>query len=283
MDRISAPVEELVEMVTRGQFISEKIDLSVIQFLGVFVLKRAFSTALIRKYADAYFEDLNSEKLKRKPFHLTEITLNEDHFLRHIVKEKEFVSIVSAFFDGNVGVDFIRVVKKDKVDTRPVFCHQDTCYQIGGFERYSLFIPLTKCNFENGGLTVYPGTHNFGSLGDAGEIENILPVNYPQIQTDVEPGDVFVMHSATWHQSPENVSLSERVYLEVHIQHIDEPTTKIPVCGTRKSKWMLHLSEDEILKNSRTQRIRKLYKEIEDLKVNANNTGGNNPSDILKI
>jgi Phytanoyl-CoA dioxygenase (PhyH) len=267
MQKVSAPVAELIQIVESRQFISPKIDHSLLKFFGVFILKNVFATSTIQKYATSYFEDLREAKLKRTNFHLTEIKLSDEHFLRQIIKESEFVKAVSSFFDGNVGVDFIRVVKKDKIDTKPVFRHQDTCYQIGGFERYSLFIPLTTCSYENGGLVLHPGTHNFGYLGDAGEILDILPKDYPRVESRVEPGDILIMHSGTWHQSPENSTGEDRVYLEVHIQHIDEPTTKIQVCGDKKSKWSLHLTEDEILTNSRTQRLRKLYKEIEELKA----------------
>ncbi len=260
--KIDAPVDELAEIVGKGAHVSNRLDFAVLDFLGVFVLRDALNAGTLERYAEAYFAGITSAQLKRTEYHLTEIKLDDEHFLTRFVQEPEFKQMASLFFGGNVGVDFIRVIKKDVNDVRPVFRHQDTCYQIGGFERYSLFIPLTHCHFQNGGLVLYPGSKHFGYLGDAGEIMDILPGGYPKVETDVEPGDVLIMHSATWHESPENVLRTDRVYLEIHIQHIDEPTTKIHVCGERKSKWLLHLKEDEIFRNSRTQRLRALYKEL---------------------
>jgi len=65
------------------------------------------------------------------------------------------------------------------------------------------------------------------------------------------------------------MTLSDRIYIEVNVQHLDEPTATIPLCGTRRTKWLLNLTPDEILQNSRTQRIRRLYREIELLQMNA--------------
>lgn len=267
MSKLEAPVAALTEIADKKSFIAGEIDFELLKFFGIFVLKKAFDVATIEKYARSYFESANGPGLQKKEFHLTEMAIGEGQELRSIVAEKEFVKAVSGFFGGNVGVDFIRVVRKDKENFQPVFRHQDTCYQIGGIERYSLFIPLTRCHFENGGLVLYPGTHNYGYLGDAGEIRDILPAGYPKVATDASPGDVLIMHSATWHESPVNSALTDRVYLEVHIQDINEPTTKIEVCGKRHSQWKIPLGPDEIFNNSRTQRIKALYGEIESLKA----------------
>ena len=104
-------------------------------------------------------------------------------------------------------------------------------------------------------------------MGDAGEInEGILPINYPCVMPDLVPGDVLVMHSATWHKSPESKNKKDRVYLEIHIQNIEDPSTTIEILGSRKSNWRLNISNDEIFSNSRVQKIKKMYLEIEDLK-----------------
>ncbi len=264
---IDAPVQKLNEVIQSKLHISERLDQGVLQFCGAFILKNAFKPATIEAYARTYFRDLNGPELQRTAFHLTEVRIDERNHLNDIALKPEFRAVASAFFGGNTGVDFIRIVKKDKSNFQPVFLHQDTCYQMGGFERYSLFIPLTPCNFDNGGLVLYPGTHHFGYLGDAGEIGDVLPAGYPKIVTDVVPGDVVIMHSATWHESPENRSLADRVYLEVHLQHINEPTTKINVCGTRDSEWRMQLTPDDLFTSSRAKRIKILYQEIEALKA----------------
>lgn len=266
---ISAPIADLREVVNGGKFISSFVDHEQLHLLGVNVIRNVFSASTIEKYIDSYFRQVGEEKIRRTPFHPTEMKIDDGNFLQGIVKEPEFLKLAASFFDGNVGIDFTRIVRKDKHDVRPVILHQDTGYQMGGstgYGSYSLFIALTQCSYENGGLIFYPGTHHFGYLGDVGEIADILPPDYPVIHSHAEPGDVVCMNSAVWHASPENKALSDRVYLEVHIQHIDEPTTRIPVCGTVTSKYALHMNVDDIFKSSRAQRLRQLYQEVESLK-----------------
>ena len=261
--KLSAPLEKLNQLVESKCFIGEVVDLDVLKFAGVFVLKNAFCKNTIEKYAKTYF---SGDGLNRTTFHLTEVKFDDQHDLTKIISEPEFVKSVSKLFGGNVGNDFIRVVKKDNVDVKPVFLHQDISYQIGGFERYSCFISLTNCTPSNGSLVIYPGTQHFGYLGDAGEIaSNILPENYPRIESVTEPGDIVIMHSAAWHESAANTDLTDRVYLEVHIQDANEPTTKNIICGERNSEWLNLLTSDEIFVNSRTQRLKSLHQQVNEL------------------
>jgi hypothetical protein len=265
-EKISAPIEKLKAIIESKRYIAESLDHEVLAFFGMFVLKNAFRQETIASYTAAYFEHLGGPGLEKTPFHVTEVKIKHENPLNDMLAEPELRRVASNFFGGNVGADFIRIVKKDKRNFLSVFLHQDTCYQIGSFERYSLFIPLTHCYYANGGLVLYPGTHNYGYLGDAGEISNVLPPGYPKVETNTRPGDVLIMHSGTWHESPENGELTDRVYLEVHIQDINEPTTKFVICGQRQTEWLLHLTEHELFVNSRTQRIKRLYEEVDRLK-----------------
>ena len=261
--KLSAPLEKLNQLVESKCFIGQVVDLDVLKFGGVFVLKKAFCKNTIEKYAKTYF---SGDGLNRTTFHLTEIKFDDQHDLTKIITEPEFVKSVFKLFGGNIGNALIRVVKKDSIDVKPVFLHQDLCYQIGGFERYSCFISLTHCTPNNGSLVIYPGTQHFGYLGDAGEIaSNILPENYPRIESVTEPGDIVIMHSAAWHESPANTDLTDRVYLEVQIQDANDPSTKNVICGERTSEWSNLLTGDEIFSNSRTQRLKDLYQKTQNL------------------
>lgn len=269
MALVEAPIDELTALLDRGAHVGEQVDPGVLDELGLFVLRNAFCARTVAKYRDTYFADLESAKIKKRAFHVTEVTLTEDHSLGEIVREPEFLAFATHFFGGKVGSDFVRIVRKDAANRGSVFNHQDSCYQIGSLARYSLFIALTDCGPHNGGLALYPGTHHLGYLGDAGEIADILPEGFPVVAPDLKAGDLLVMHSSVWHKSPENVSGTERVYLEVHIQHIDEPTTSVEVCGERTSKWALRLKPDDIFVSSRAQRLRSLYQKIEALEASA--------------
>ena len=265
MPKIQAPVEQLQELIRAEVYMSERLDHAVLKQMGVFLLKNALPATLIEPYLASYLSEVKQGSLTKTAHHLTEVKIGAGQFLNQILREPAFIRIAGQFFNGQVGSDFLRVVKKDERDYAAVFLHQDCCYQIGSLERYSLFIALTDCGSDNGGLLVYPGTHHYGSLGDAGEIADILPPGYPSLAVELVAGDILIMNSAIWHQSPENVSRKNRIYLEVHLQHIDEPTTVTEICGVRQSPWRLAMSPDEIFANSRTQRLRALYQQIDQL------------------
>jgi len=261
MAEVSVPLNELLQSVESGAYVSPRLDWDVLRFLGFFVVQKLLSPETVQKYLNIYHSDMNSGGLKKNEAHLTEVPVKLSHALRDIIAEPEFLALASQFYDGQVGCDYVRVVKKDAVNQDPVFLHQDSSYQVGWLDRFSLFIALTPCHFDNGGLVLYPGTHHFGYLSDAGEIRDFLPEAYPRVRSSLQPGDVVIMHSCTWHHSPVNATREERVYLEVHLQNIDEPSTVMEVCGTRTSPWRLTLKGDDLFVNSRVQRLKALYKE----------------------
>jgi ectoine hydroxylase-related dioxygenase (phytanoyl-CoA dioxygenase family) len=264
-----APIDELSTALKNELYSDSKVDFDALSQLGFFVLRKAFKKETVTSYLEKYLSGLELGSLFKSKYHLTEVKIPKENVLREILAEPEFLYFVKNFFDGNVGADFLRVVKKDKDSNKSVFLHQDSGYQVGSLERFSLFITLTDCGPKNGGLVLYPGTHHFGYLGDVGAIRNdLLPKDYPKIQPRLSAGDVLIMHSSIWHESTENLSEDQRVYLEVHIQSINEPNTDIEICGTRSSSYKVNLGgasnsfEDQIFLDSRTQRLRTLYEKI---------------------
>jgi hypothetical protein len=264
---LKIPKKKILNLIKEKKFIGNKINFKILNYLGIFIIKKAFSDKIIFNYKEKYFENLRAKKIKKTRYHLTQVKISDTNALTKIIKENKFKDIVKNFYNGNVGCDFIRIVKKDLKNSGYLFLHQDTGYLVGGVDRYSLFIALTKCNYDNGGIIVYPGTHKFGYLGDVGEISKSLTKKFPKIQSNLEPGDVLVMHSSTWHESPENKVLKDRIYLEVHIQNAVEPNTKFLICGKKNlTEWKLAGEKELIFSNSRVKKIKKLYKEISLLK-----------------
>jgi hypothetical protein len=269
LKKITAPIERLKNLIDKKSCEGKQIDQEILKDLGVFILKGVLPKHVIQPYSDIYFSQKEELNRCKTEFHLTEIILCENHPLLAIIKENEFIRLGQSLFSGNVGSDFIRIVKKDSENFQAVFLHQDTGYQIGSFEKYSFFIPLSKCNFDNGGLMLYPGTHHFGYLGDVGEIADILPDAYPCLVPDLDMGDILVMHSAVWHKSPINMNLTDRVYLEVHILNAREASVKNIICGESNTEWRNLYSSDELFINSKTQKLKKLYQNIHELKKNS--------------
>ena len=70
------------------------------------------------------------------------------------------------------------------------------------------------------------------------------------------------MHSSLWHKSPKNKKKLWRLYLEINIQSVDDPTTQYILNGNKRNSYLLGSNQSQIFKSSRVQRIERLYKQI---------------------
>ncbi len=264
---IQMPVERLNALLQAQRHVGASIDFEVLKELGFFIIRGALPVDVCARYKGEYDRYKASKDFDRTPFHLTEVKVSLKHPLACILQEPAFQALAAQFFDGNVGLCNIRIVKKDSTDVAPVFLHQDIAYQHGSFDRYSLFVPLTDCNPANGGLTFIPGTHKFGYLGDVGGLRDVAPEALLRPTPSVVPGDVIVMDSALWHRSGPNETQAERVYYDLHINPADDCATQQTLCGTRDTAWAISYDPDFLFESSRTQRLRMLYQQIEALKA----------------
>jgi hypothetical protein len=264
---IKAPLAELNAVVSGGMLAATAIDHALLERFGVFILRKHFDTAYIAELKQAYDSLMASGDIKRSEFHKTEVRFKDEHPFAKILENSQFLALARQFFGGEIGLDFMRIIKKDTIDRDPVFMHQDSGYQVGWYDAYSLFIPLTECGPENGALALYPGTKQFGHLGDVGGIASILPAEYPHLQEKIVPGDVLIMHAGTWHYSTPNLSGNERVYLEVNIRPAKDPSTKKFFDAPDEREWVLNVGVSDLFVGSREQRIKALYKEVHALKA----------------
>jgi hypothetical protein len=264
--QIKAPFAELQDAITHGRLESPQLNQVLMRRYGVFIVRQHFDHDYICAMATTFEAMLASGEIKRSPHHKTEVRFRPDQPFAKIIENRQFLSLAKQFFGGEVALDFMRIVKKDTVDRDPVFLHQDAGYQVGRFDAYSFFIPLTECGVQNGGLAFYPGTHNFGHLGDVGGIAPVLPKAYPMLQPTVDVGDVLIMHSGIWHFSTPNISGKNRVYLEVNIRAADDPAAKQSLGCAEQREWILNVGVSDLFESSREQRIKALYQEINELK-----------------
>lgn len=263
---VRAPISELNDVINEGKLVGSKINFNLLEKFGVFVLRNFFDKDYISELYLEYKKLLASGEIKRSEFHKTEVRFEDKHLFAKILENTNFLELADQFFGGKVGIDFMRIIKKDNSDRDPVFLHQDSGYQVGWYDAYSFFIPLTECGAENGGLALYPGTKNFGHLGDVGGIGKILPVDFPFVQEHLKPGDVLIMHAGTWHFSTPNISGEERVYLEVNFRAANDPAVKKLLNTSDKREWVLNIGVTDLFVSSREQRIKALYQEINLLK-----------------
>ena len=101
--------------------------------------------------------------------------------------------------------------------------HQDNFYWcVKGANALTMWVALDDCNFDNGGLTYYSGSHKFGVVE---HVDSFAPGSSQKIKDDilrdstgdcvvvtpdVKAGDVLVHHSLTFHGSDANLSERSR-------------------------------------------------------------------------
>ncbi len=256
--KIKMPIKELNGITESESYSASILNRKVLDEYGIFVLKGVVNSKIISKYIASYFSYKKSQFFDRNLTHLTEVNFEYENDLARIVSEEPLKSLARELFPDGAGIYNMRIVKKDAVDVNPVFLHQDIGYQHGGFDRYSFFIPLTRCDVNNGALTFIPGTHHFGYLGDAGAInESILPSDLKVVTPVSEPGDIVVMNSCTWHKSGVNINGSDRVYYDIHVNQANDPASKYFFQEGIVRKYELDYDLDFVFSNSRLQRLKK--------------------------
>jgi hypothetical protein len=158
-----------------------------------------------------------------------------------------------------------RFMVKDQRSRGPVFLHQDFGYDHGWPEKTSLFLALSPVNAENGGLILYPGTHAFGYLGDAGEIDAAaFEGQWSSVCPSLEPGDAVLMHECLWHASHPHSSGPDRVLVQVTYQPASDPSSAALLRGAWQTD--LRLGADlrhKLFKRSRSSRLRELQSEVD--------------------
>ena len=132
--------------------------------------------------------------------------------LLELSRNSRLMDLLEPVFGENIGLYQKRFVVKDTSSVDPVILHQDSGYHVGTFDKASMFLAIKRVNKENGGMYLYPGTHRFGYLGDAGSINaEVIPSDWPVITPELEPGDFMLMRSLTWHGSGPFLGGDERV------------------------------------------------------------------------
>ncbi|KHK89211.1 phytanoyl-CoA dioxygenase [Novosphingobium malaysiense] len=108
--------------------------------------------------------------------------------------------------------------------------HQDGFFSPGIQDYRPLWIPLTPCPREVGGLTIAVGHNNKGWLHNLAR-ETPWPIPDDEIDpdswatADFEPGDLLVVHPYAPHASMPNMSDRLRVTFDTRVQSAKNPTT----------------------------------------------------------
>ena len=109
-------------------------------------------------------------------------------------------------------------------------------------------------------MAFYPGTHLFGYLGDAGELNRaVLDHRWPRISPELAPGDVVLMHECTWHESEPYTAGPDRVLVQITYQPASDPSGIELLRGEWRTPIRLTDSiREQLFLRSRATRLREL-------------------------
>jgi ectoine hydroxylase-related dioxygenase (phytanoyl-CoA dioxygenase family) len=239
---------------------SDVFNLDVFEKTGVFILRNAIPSHLIEEWQN-HWTIFQEEKLSdsRNLFSHNPVSLTEQlpEGLAHIYRTKEFLDVAKIIFGDHVALYNHRFVIKDKHNDNNVFLHQDSCYHVGNLNKCSFFVPLSQANEQNGGMSFYLGTHKYGYLGDAGEIDKTkFKIQWPKVTPSLNPGDFVIMRSSVWHESGKNLAKIDRILADMILQPADDPTGCELLCGEwqtdfwfEKDNPIQYFTNSRVLKN----------------------------------
>ncbi len=251
---------------------SRKFDKNVFEKTGLFIIRKAIPKDLIVEWQNEWnnFYKINLQAGRNvnvnNPVDLKEKLPDK---LALIYKNDILLNFAEKVFGKNVALLNHRFVIKDKFSSGEVFIHHDFCYHIGLTNKASFFVPLSYVGKKNGGLTFYLGTHNYGYLGDAGEIDpDQFNEVWPQVTPELEPGDFVIMNSLLWHKSGINEAGIDRIVADIIYQPANDPSGKELLRG----EWQtdVFIKHENILKYFKTSRSKKIIEMKEKIITNKN-------------
>jgi len=237
---------------------------------GVFVVRKALPPAQIAIWQEAWNE-FYSRRLaagrKVNPFNPVHVEEDSPPALAAIHRCDSLLDIMEQIYP-DLAFYAQRFVIKDTHSRAPVFLHQDFGYDYGLPEKTAVFIPLSPVSADNGAMIFYPGTHQCGYLGDAGEIDvSILEPGWPTFCPTLEPGDIVLMHNCTWHASLPHKQGLDRILAHVTYQPANDPSSRALLRGQWRTDLRLgDIPREKFFKRHRVGRLTEMQAEIDRLK-----------------
>ena len=239
-------------------------DLDIFKAIGVFVIREIFSVAQVEGWQQVWSE-FQSNALDQRKVGLNKVEICEPlpEVLANLYDTPEHIKVAQQIFGEDVGLYNHRFVVKDRHASDEVFLHQDYCYHLGFPQKASFFTPLSRCGRENGGLEFFLGTHQYGYLGDAGEIDIERFPEWPTIIPELNPRDLVVMNSCLWHRSGKPSGGPDRIMADTILQPAHDPSTLKLICGKHGPVNQIDRSGDgSFFKRSRVTRLKELTAEL---------------------
>ena len=117
----------------------------------------------------------------------------------------------------NIALYMNRILIKDPSWSGEVNLHQDMPYFHGTSKKVSVFVNLTDCMQENGGLKFVKGSHKYGLI-QRGTIKRDVFPHMEDFCPNLKLGDVVFMDFLTWHYSLKATIPTDRPILQITYQ-----------------------------------------------------------------
>jgi hypothetical protein len=246
---------------------SPTLDPAIYRETGFFVVRNVIPEERIRVWQDSW-NRFYSERLagsrKVDPFNPVQVHEPAPADLAAIHQCPELLDVLEVLYP-DLALFMQRFLIKYPGSSDPVFVHNDFAYDYGFQDKTTVFLALSPSNFANGGISFYPGTHHFGYLGDAGEANiELLSPDWPLVCPDLEPGDIALCHTCTWHCSPPHSSGPPRILVQSTFQPSSDPSSTALLRGQWRTRYRLsQLPRERFFARCRSSRLRELQRQID--------------------
>lgn len=224
----------------------EKFDKEVFDTFGVVIMRNILDKVIVNKWNECW-EEFHEKKVKNNPNAYdphNPVCIKEQlpDLLQNIYKDETLIKIAKQVWGDHLALCYHRILSKEPGENSSVILHQDFNYQLGFYNKSSFFIPLEYTNENNGGITFYPGTHQYGYLYPAGNInKDFFKEKWIGVTPELRPGDFVIMNSLLWHESPPNKSKKTRIIIDCNYQPANDPSSRELLAG----EWQTDLFIDK--------------------------------------
>ena len=186
-----------------------------------------------------HFSWLRSTYPEIPPEHLHHPLVRNDAFWMYIATHSDLLNLVSPIIGPDIALFASHYICKDPHVGLEVLPHQDV-WPLKPMEVVSVFVAVDECSSRNGGLEIFPKSHDLGLQAHrTNPDENVFGASLAAESTDVipldlSPGDVVLMHANVAHASAPNTSDLRRCALT--LRYI--PTTTLVTNQKRSTSYL---------------------------------------------
>lgn len=112
--KLKLPVKMLNNIIEEKKYTSSKLNKKVLENIGFYLIKNVFDVKLINSYYNYYRKNIG-KKFIETPNHKTGVDLPYNNKFKTLIKNNSLKSSINKIFKGNIGCDYIRIIKKIQI------------------------------------------------------------------------------------------------------------------------------------------------------------------------